>query len=281
VLAVMRTSVAALFACFASYAQSAADIDGYGVKELTDANWDEEIAAKPHFVMFHAPWCGQCKKLKPFWNKIPGMADSFKVSIAKLDATKENKISNKYDIKAYPTLKIIGLTALGAEIAVPFGLKQLKGNGKEDEQLANFANKAAGNLEKAKAEYDAAEAHTAAMEQKAIDDQEAEAAKNDENDVKRMTKKNWEGDRKKYTTGKQQFFVKFYLPTCKTCIELSPRFAAVARAANDNPNIVLGTVDCEVQKDVCTKEGIPSYPVMITYNADNMAGEWPGAVYEK
>jgi thiol-disulfide isomerase/thioredoxin len=191
-------------------------------------------------VMFHAPWCGQCKKLKPFWNKIPGMADSFKVSIAKLDATKENKISNKYDIKAYPTLKIIGLTALGAEIAVPFGLKQLKGNGKEDEQLANFANKAAGNLEKAKAEYDAAEAHTAAMEQKAIDDQEAEAAKNDENDVKRMTKKNWEGDRKKYTTGKQQFFVKFYLPTCKTCIELSPRFAAVARAANDNPNIVLG-----------------------------------------
>ena len=42
-----------------------------------------------------------------------------------------------------------------------------------------------------------------------------------------------------------------------------------------------GTVDCEVQKDVCTKEGIPSYPVMITYNADNMAGEWPGAVYEK
>lgn len=264
---------------------SAADIDSHGVKILTDANWDEEIATKPHFVMFHAPWCGQCKKLQPFWDKIPGSADSFKVQIAKIDATAHNKISNKFDIKAYPTLKLIGLTPLGAEVAVKFELKQLKGDGKEDVQLAKFADKASEDIEKALAEQQAAEAHLAATEKATKDKQEAEA--DDHTDrltngqVLTLTKKTFAKQRKLYTQGKKQFMVKFYLPTCKTCIELAPRFAGVAAAAKGDSNIILGTVDCEAQKEVCTEEGIPSYPVIITFNADNMAGEWPGAVFEK
>ena len=42
-----------------------------GVLLLTDDSMDE---AKVHFrnlfVMFHAPWCGHCKALKPKWRKL-------------------------------------------------------------------------------------------------------------------------------------------------------------------------------------------------------------------
>lgn len=146
---------------------------------------------------------------------------------------------------------------------------------------AKFANRASADIEKAQREQLAAEAHVAAQEKAVKDRQEAEAADNDNRLVKTMTKKTWKKSRERYTSGKKQFMVKFYLPTCKTCQDLAPRFEAVATAAKDDENTILGAVDCEAQKDVCTEEGIPSYPVIITYNADNMAGEWPGAVFEK
>ena len=43
-------SLALCVAFLVSTVHSAADIDSHGVKILTDANWDEEIATKPHFV---------------------------------------------------------------------------------------------------------------------------------------------------------------------------------------------------------------------------------------
>lgn len=73
-----------------------ADTGKFGVEEennvavLTDANFPDFV--KEHefvFVMFYAPWCGHCKKMKPGYEELAKQvheSDSG-IVIAKVDAT--------------------------------------------------------------------------------------------------------------------------------------------------------------------------------------------------
>lgn len=64
-------------------------------------------------VLFHAPWCGHCKKLMPDWNAATkDVKDKKGVSMIKVDcgSPQENKthakIMEKYGIQGYPTIKV-------------------------------------------------------------------------------------------------------------------------------------------------------------------------------
>jgi thiol-disulfide isomerase/thioredoxin len=258
--------------------------DANGITELTDENFDAAMAAKPYFVKFYAPWCGQCKKLQPYFEKISAAIPEdmkAKMGIAKLDATAENckKVSGRYDISGYPTLKVIGKSAEDGSLkAIDFELKKMKGDGKESAQMANFAAEKAKDIDKAHKAMLAMRKHEAEKEAAAITKQEEEAVNNEKNLVKRMTVKNFKQSRDEWTNAGKTVFVKFYRPDCATCRKLAPRFEAAAKQV---PDVVFAHVDCIVMKEVCTDEGIPSYPVMIMYDKENMAGEWPGEVWEK
>lgn len=55
-----------------------------------------------------APWCTHCKSFSPIYAQLANKLEeiSSNVKVVKVDATKDEKYTNKYDVKGYPTLKL-------------------------------------------------------------------------------------------------------------------------------------------------------------------------------
>lgn len=79
----------------------------------TAENFENDISGKKSLVLFHAEWCGHCKRFMPEWDKISSEIESMEgedVILAKVECgdTKENEahknIMKKYNIQGYPTI---------------------------------------------------------------------------------------------------------------------------------------------------------------------------------
>ena len=77
------------------------------VVRLTKDNFSKLVLNSDElwFVEFYAPWCGHCKKLEPEWNEVASKLKG-QVKVAKVDATQESELAEKFKIKGYPTIKI-------------------------------------------------------------------------------------------------------------------------------------------------------------------------------
>ena len=85
---------------------AAAAADDADVHTLTKANFSSFVNSHPYvLVEFYAPWCGHCKELAPAWAEAAGRLKS-KVALAKVDATEEEDLSEKFDVSGYPTIKL-------------------------------------------------------------------------------------------------------------------------------------------------------------------------------
>ncbi|XP_041975802.1 protein disulfide-isomerase A3 [Aricia agestis] len=80
------------------------------VLELTDSDFSSAIAQHDTaLVMFYAPWCGHCKRLKPEYALAAGVLkdDDPPVALAKVDCTEGGKSTcEQFSVSGYPTLKI-------------------------------------------------------------------------------------------------------------------------------------------------------------------------------
>jgi len=74
---------------------------------LNSGNFDEVVFA-PNvnaLVLFFAPWCGHCKNLAPTYEKIAtDFLNEKNVVIAKIDATENTVLAEKYHVHGYPHL---------------------------------------------------------------------------------------------------------------------------------------------------------------------------------
>lgn len=79
------------------------------VKDLTAENFNSHTSRlnERHFVMFYAPWCGHCTRLKPTWTELAEHFKGTKVHINRVDCTKEAALCREHGVRGYPTLKLL------------------------------------------------------------------------------------------------------------------------------------------------------------------------------
>ena len=65
----------------------------------------ETMENEPCIALFHAPWCGHCKRFKPQWDKLMDEIHGIKLKDVNCDENKE--LANKHNIKGFPTIKFL------------------------------------------------------------------------------------------------------------------------------------------------------------------------------
>ncbi|KAL2654133.1 hypothetical protein R1flu_022261 [Riccia fluitans] len=80
------------------------EVDERDVVILSSSNFTDVIKSNSHvLVEFYAPWCGHCQALAPEYAEAATALKDIAV-LAKIDATAEDELAQKFDIEGYPTL---------------------------------------------------------------------------------------------------------------------------------------------------------------------------------
>ncbi|KAJ8949948.1 hypothetical protein NQ314_008087, partial [Rhamnusium bicolor] len=77
------------------------------VVHLSSSSFDPVIKEEASvLVMFYAPWCGHCKKMKPEYEAAAAEMknEGIQGMLAAVDATKEQSVASRYSVKGYPTI---------------------------------------------------------------------------------------------------------------------------------------------------------------------------------
>ncbi|CAI4231481.1 unnamed protein product [Auanema sp. JU1783] len=173
-------------------------------------------------VVFHAPWCGFCKKLQPVIENVARKvnAERHDIVIAAIDGSKNERTRKKYSIDGYPKIKYFKNGKVKSEIKERL-----------EEQIMRWIR----NPSKSPA---------------VMEDWSKESK-----DVHFLNEKNWE-----QVEDKQHSFIMFYAPWCGHCKSTKPIWQDIAAVLKRQSQFFIGAVDCTIHKRLCQKEKVGAYP---------------------
>lgn len=207
------------------------------IKHLTSENFDEfSKTDESMLVMFYAPWCGHCKKMKPEYEKAATQMkiEKIKGTLAAVDATKESKLAKRFGVKGYPTIKYFRFGEFVWDIP------QLR----ESNAILNFMK-------------DPKEPPAPPPPEPSWEDQPSEVIHLNTENFKTFLKK------------KKHVLVMFYAPWCGHCKMAKPEFQLAAEELKDDVKIAFAAVDCTKHSSLCQAVGVSGYPTIKYYNYYN------------
>ncbi|XP_063704106.1 protein disulfide-isomerase A5 [Culicoides brevitarsis] len=202
------------------------------IVHLTSSSFEPALKdEKSVLVMFYAPWCGHCKKMKPEYEKA---AEKMKIEkipgvLAALDATKESQIGAKYGVKGYPTVKYFVNGEFKYDVNV-----------RDADKIVEFMK-------------DPKEMPLPEPE-KAWEEEPSEVVHLNDENFKPFLKK------------KTHALVMFYAPWCGHCKRTKPEFVKAAEKFVDEPGIELAAVDCTKYQALCSFYNVKGYPTIKYFN---------------
>ncbi|KAK5650473.1 hypothetical protein RI129_001502 [Pyrocoelia pectoralis] len=204
------------------------DVDSE-VVHLTTSSFDPVIKEEASLlIMFYAPWCGHCKRMKPEYEKAAALMKSEGIPgmLAAVDATKEQAVSAKFSIKGYPTVKYFS-----------YGEFKFDANLRESAKIVEFMTNPQEPLPPPPAEVSWSE---------------------EKSDVVHLTETTF----KPFLKKKKHVLVMFYAPWCGHCKKAKPEFTKAAESFKDDPKIEFAAVDCTIQQSLCGVNDVKGYPTI-------------------
>uniref|UniRef100_A0A671XFB3 Protein disulfide isomerase family A, member 5 n=1 Tax=Sparus aurata TaxID=8175 RepID=A0A671XFB3_SPAAU len=214
------------------------------VFHLTDESFDSFLEEHPAaLIMFYAPWCGHCKKMKPEYDEAAEIlnkgADSPGV-LAAVDSTVHKSVGDRFKISGFPTLKYF---EKGED---KFTLPQLRSKEKIIEFMHN--------------------PQAPPPPEQSWEDKPSSVSHLGSEDFREALKK------------KKHALVMFYAPWCPHCKSSVPHFTTAAELFKEDRKIVYAAVDCTKGQnhDLCKQEGVEGYPTFNYYNYGKFVEKYSG-----
>jgi len=109
ILSVRPLLTGALALLFAALSFAAEGLEEDNVLVLDEKNFEETVKSNKFvLVEFYAPWCGHCKQFAPEYAAAAKQLKNANppIPLAKVDATVETKLSEEYNVRGYPTIRL-------------------------------------------------------------------------------------------------------------------------------------------------------------------------------
>lgn len=218
------------------------------IVHLSDSSFEPALKdEKSALVMFYAPWCGHCKRLKPEYETAAELMKEKNVPgiLAAVDSTKETEISAKFGIKGYPTLKYFSN-----------GEFQYDVNLRDGDKIIQFMEKPTTPPPPPPPEA-------------SWEDEPSHVVHLHDETFKSFLKK------------KKHVLVMFYAPWCGHCKSTKPEFVKTAEHFKDDLKIELAAVDCTQHQALCSSQDVKGYPTIKYFNYFKDSQAYEGGRTEK
>lgn len=199
------------------------------VFHLTENTFDEFIQTHSSaLVMFYAPWCPHCKKVKPEYSKVAkqvNIENEAEGALGAVDCTLEKELCAKQEIRGYPSLKYFKDGAFAFKYTKKRSAEDILAFMKNPKKPAPPAPPPDWSKEPGKVYF--------------------------------LTVETWAS----FLAEHPSVLVLMFSPMCGHCVEMKPAYFKAAEILSEElPSVSLAALDCLQHKDICRRAKIRGYP---------------------